>query len=161
MDMLKFCAKCKKENEETFHGYIGWVDEDCYECPICQNSMTDTILTVDEYNIIDNISGDISFLEAMIKLKQDDIIEFQSRINQFKLQQDQAENIKRHKREEQSESLTCPKCGSASIIEGTKGFSIMTGFIGSGKFRYVCKNCGNKWKPGSILETLQRVNNKN
>ncbi len=57
--------------------------------------------------------------------------------------------------------LTCPKCGSTNITEGTKGFSLMTGFIGSGKFRYVCKNCGNKWKPSSMLETLQRANNKN
>ena len=160
MDMLKFCAKCRKENEETFHVYIGLIDEDCYECTICQNNMIDTILTIDEYNIVDNISDDISFLEAMIKLKQDDIIEFQLRINQFKLQQEQAENIKSHKSEEQMERLSCPKCGSTSITEGTKGFSIMTGFIGSDKFRYVCKDCGNKWKPGSMLEILQRANNR-
>ena len=57
--------------------------------------------------------------------------------------------------------LTCPKCGSTNITEGTKGFSLMTGFVGSGNFRYVCKECGNKWKPGSMLEILQRANNKN
>ena len=57
--------------------------------------------------------------------------------------------------------ITCPKCGSSNITEGTKGFSLTTGFIGSGNFRYVCKNCGNKWKPGSMLETLQRANSKN
>lgn len=57
--------------------------------------------------------------------------------------------------------LTCPKCGSTNITEGTKGFSLMTGFIGSGNFRYVCKKCGNKWKPGSMLEILQRANNRN
>lgn len=56
--------------------------------------------------------------------------------------------------------LTCPKCGSTNITEGTRGFSLMTGFIGSGKFRYVCKKCGNKWKPDSMLEALQRANNK-
>ena len=63
------------------------------------------------------------------------------------------------KRQQQTQSpkpnepkLTCPKCGSSNITEGTKGFSLTTGFIGSGNFRYVCKNCGNKWKPGSMLE---------
>lgn len=57
--------------------------------------------------------------------------------------------------------LTCPKCGSTNITEGTRGFTLTTGFIGSGKFRYVCKDCGNKWKPGSMLEILQRANNGN
>lgn len=57
--------------------------------------------------------------------------------------------------------LTCPRCGLTDITEGTRGFTLTTGFLGSGNFRYVCKNCGNKWKPGSVLETLQRANNKN
>lgn len=60
-----------------------------------------------------------------------------------------------------SNQITCPKCGSTNITEGTRGFTLTTGFIGSGKFRYVCKKCGNKWKPGSMLEILQRGNNGN
>lgn len=56
--------------------------------------------------------------------------------------------------------LTCPRCGSSNIAEGTRGFTLTTGFIGSGNFRYVCKSCGNKWKPGSMMEILQRANNK-
>ena len=59
------------------------------------------------------------------------------------------------------DTITCPKCGSSNITEGTRGFTLTTGFVGSGNFRYVCKNCGNKWKPGSMLELLQRANNKN
>ena len=39
--------------------------------------------------------------------------------------------------------ITCPKCGSTA----NRGFSIMTGFIGSGSPRNVCQNCGFKWKP--------------
>ena len=111
MDMLKVCKKCRKENEETFHGYIGWVNEDCYECPICQNSLIDTILTIDEYNIVDNISDDVSFLEAMIKLKQKDIIKFQSRMFQFKTQLAQQENNKA----KNDNTPKCPICGSANI----------------------------------------------
>ncbi len=79
--------------------------------------------------------------------------------NNIKTQQESVKKVA-----EQSGSnnqLTCPKCGSTNITEGTRGFTITTGFVGSGKFRYVCKNCGNKWKPGSMLEILQRANNGN
>ena len=39
----------------------------------------------------------------------------------------------------------CPKCGSTSIGVTNRGFSIITGFIGSGSPRNVCMNCGYKW----------------
>lgn len=44
-------------------------------------------------------------------------------------------------------TLKCPKCGSTSVTTTTKGYSILTGFIGSGKVINICGNCGNKWKP--------------
>lgn len=44
-------------------------------------------------------------------------------------------------------TLKCPKCGSTSVTTTTRGYSIMLGFIGSGKVINICGNCGNKWKP--------------
>lgn len=44
--------------------------------------------------------------------------------------------------------LKCPKCKSTSIATTNRGFSLITGFIGSGKPVNVCQNCGHKWKPG-------------
>lgn len=44
-------------------------------------------------------------------------------------------------------NITCPKCGSSAVATTTRGFSLMTGFIGSGNPRNVCQNCGYKWKP--------------
>ena len=41
----------------------------------------------------------------------------------------------------------CPKCGSTAITAGQKGFSIITGFLGSGQTVNRCANCGYKWKP--------------
>lgn len=41
----------------------------------------------------------------------------------------------------------CPKCGSTHIGTVNRGYSIVTGFIGSGSPRNVCQNCGHKWKP--------------
>lgn len=44
--------------------------------------------------------------------------------------------------------IVCPKCGSTEIHAGARGFSLMTGFIGSGKTVITCLRCGYKWKPG-------------
>lgn len=46
-----------------------------------------------------------------------------------------------------SNQVKCPKCGSTSITAGQRGYSLLTGFIGSGKTMNRCANCGNKWKP--------------
>ena len=41
----------------------------------------------------------------------------------------------------------CPKCGSTYITAGTRGYSAVTGFIGSGKTVNRCANCGHSWEP--------------
>lgn len=43
--------------------------------------------------------------------------------------------------------LTCPKCGSTAVTTGQRGFSIITGFLGSSQTMNRCGNCGYKWKP--------------
>lgn len=44
--------------------------------------------------------------------------------------------------------IHCPKCGSSTIATVNKGFSLLTGFLGSGKPLNVCQKCGYKWEPG-------------
>lgn len=51
-----------------------------------------------------------------------------------------------HKKTE-PDVIKCPKCGCTSIATINRGFSITTGFIGSGSPRNVCQRCGHKWKP--------------
>lgn len=41
----------------------------------------------------------------------------------------------------------CPNCGSTAIEAVNRGFSLLTGFVGSGKTLNYCKNCGHKWDP--------------
>lgn len=59
---------------------------------------------------------------------------------------------KREKEEYQREcaapQIRCPKCGSTNISTVNRGYSMVTGFVGSGQARNVCQNCGYKWKPG-------------
>lgn len=44
-------------------------------------------------------------------------------------------------------TLTCPKCGSSAVAIGERGYSLLTGFIGSGQTMNRCGKCGYKWKP--------------
>lgn len=48
---------------------------------------------------------------------------------------------------ENSNTPRCPKCGSTAITAGQRGYSLLTGFIGSGNTVNRCANCGHKWKP--------------
>lgn len=43
--------------------------------------------------------------------------------------------------------IHCPKYGSTEYHAGARGFSIVTGFIGSSKTVLTCLKCGNRWKP--------------
>lgn len=50
--------------------------------------------------------------------------------------------------EESKDKVHCPKCNSISITTIPKGYSLVTGFVGSGNPMNVCQNCGYKWEPG-------------
>lgn len=56
----------------------------------------------------------------------------------------------------ENEKVSCPKCGSLHIQTINRGYSVITGFIGSGSPRNVCQKCGFEWKPGGLNEALQR-----
>lgn len=43
--------------------------------------------------------------------------------------------------------IRCPKCSSTQITTGSRGYSIVTGFIGAGKTVNRCAKCGHKWEP--------------
>lgn len=55
---------------------------------------------------------------------------------------------KKSKQKEANFTVKCPRCGSTSISTTNRGYSLVTGFIGSGKPVNVCQRCGHKWKPG-------------
>lgn len=43
--------------------------------------------------------------------------------------------------------LTCPRCGSTAVTTGSRGYSLVWGFAGSGKTVNRCGKCGHTWKP--------------
>lgn len=44
--------------------------------------------------------------------------------------------------------MMCPKCKSNEVHAGQRGWSLLSGFIGSGKVVLTCLNCGHVFKPG-------------
>lgn len=75
---------------------------------------------------------------------------YNSREEQWNKVQEERNTRKQQKQLEEQEKLIakCPKCGSTSIATINKGYTLLTGFLGSGKPMNVCQVCGHKWKPG-------------
>lgn len=55
---------------------------------------------------------------------------------------------KRKNFEANKNKLHCPKCNSTNVTTGQRGYSFLTGFLGSNKTVNRCGNCGYKWEPG-------------
>ncbi len=143
MEEVKFCKNCRKNIDENAHiedAYLPWLYDSDFECPECKCSIVNTIITVDEYMVISEISDTIKFFEAMLELKEKDIVEYELKMSQFRNQ------IGQQKAEEASKPK-CPRCGSTSITAGQRGYSLIWGFIGSGNTVNRCSKCGHKWKP--------------
>lgn len=156
----KFCEECAKKNNPTmcpgfwdYDSTKSLLKEDMTTCFQCGHKLIDTCFTFDESVIISHISTDTSFIEAMNKLKQDDIIEFNLKLSQMKNQvQTQESNNQQESSKQTEEDNTphCPTCGSTDIqkISGTKRW-LSTGLFGLassdiGK-SMCCKKCGYKW----------------
>lgn len=143
MVTVMFCEKCYKEENEPLHGFIPNSNLDI--CPFCKNIMKKTNMSIDDYFIITELSKDINFLQAMIDLKEKDVIEYELKMSQFRAQVEQQKSTQ--SKVEEDNRPKCPKCGSSAITAGQRGYSFWTGFLGSSKTVNRCANCGHKWKP--------------
>ena len=138
---VKMCENCRAKkvaSDEPFGAYFPIVEDDNYICRNCNSRLTDVNISGFEYSIIVSESNTIEFLEAMLQLRENDLIEYQSKISQFRNKQTWRDESNKPK---------CPRCGSTSITAGQRGYSLIWGFIGSGNTVNRCSKCGHKWKP--------------
>lgn len=147
MNNVKICPYCHKNNKETWI-YTAGFDVDAYKlnrikCITCGKNLEDTILTVEEYAILEETSIDVSFFDAMIDLKQKDPIEFNLKLSQFKSQVSQTQTQQNNNKD----ILHCPKCNSTAITTGARGVNNFWGMLGASKTVNRCGNCGFTWKP--------------
>ena len=148
--MIKFCKKCHDEKKIRYwgdkYGYLWTLTDDAKICPDCQSNLVDIDFPALDLKILSKISDSTDFYDAMIKLHDDDIIEYELKMSQFRSQVEAQEAEAERKKAEDSKPR-CPKCGSTSITAGQKGYSFWTGFLGSNKTVNRCSNCGHTWKP--------------
>ncbi len=145
---VKVCNNCHKNNKRNWIYTSGFdVDADKVnrtKCITCGNQLETTILTVDEYSVLESISHDVNFFDAMIELKEKDIIEYNLKMSQFRSQ------VEQKKQAEENSVPKCPHCNSTNIksLSGlNRGASIAMFGIFSKKINksFECKNCGYTW----------------
>ena len=149
--MIKFCKYCfehPESNDVGDNGYIPFLYDSDYECPSCGNKLEDVNISVEDYMLIIEVSVDKKFIQSMIKLHDEDPIEYQLKLNQFKLQQEQAENIKEQQRE--SSKPHCPTCSSTDLKKISTTSKVMNtamwGIFGTKRHKtYHCNSCGYEW----------------
>ena len=108
-DKVSMCPKCGSQ-------FLFKPDEIPYEnCTDCGTKLTHTNVTAEEMFLIERTSKDKDFINAMIELKKNDIIEYQVRISQFR-QQAKADGCYTSPAQKREQNLPkCPTCGSTNI----------------------------------------------
>ena len=132
---MKVCPRCD---------YVVMNDNEKY-CPNCIHKA--------ELQIIDD--EDLKALyEIAYKKQEASGIKPNNTYDPTQFEQERAERLARERldskygSQQHSNAVRCPKCGSYSVATTNRGYSLLTGFIGSGSPRNVCQKCGYKWKPG-------------
>lgn len=124
MYTVKYCPICKKDlpNPYCIPEYFIRCNKP-KEHDIAQ--FVDTGLSENDFTIINYISEEPFFLESMLKLKEENPIEYQLKMSQFKANVAQQESAKVSNKN----TVKCPKCGCTDIGVSNRGYSIVWGFI--------------------------------
>lgn len=145
---IKFCKTCNKNNYIGNLGVCGYYWsylDSATKCDKCGTEFENIDFPALDLKVLTLVSKDVNFIEAMIKLRQDNIIEYESRMSQFRVQAAQMEQIERQ--QEESSQIRCPYCQSKNInkITGLSKASsvVLWGIFAAGKVskNYHCNNC--------------------
>ncbi len=110
-------------------------------CDECGSKLYNTFITMEEYFYIKSISEDRDFIDAMIELKQKDIIEFKTKIAQFRAQVEQINVTEKTKKETTASQVRCPYCNSNNVNK-ISALSKSASIIG---FGILSKKIGKQW----------------
>lgn len=130
--LSKYMGECKILSEEEYAAMGNSV-------PTEEKS----ILTSKELTTIKSISDDPEFIKAMEKLKTEDIIEYETKMSQFRAQVEGQKSAQAQAKD----VVKCPKCGSTNITTGARGVNGFWGFVGASKTTNRCASCGHQWQP--------------
>lgn len=136
--VLKICKKCGR--------YGGSCSPDAKIHKDCGGELIDTGITHDELMIIRKISPSNDFLDALIELRKNDIIEYNLKMSQFRNQVEQQKNTS----QTNSNTIKCPTCNSTKVkrisgtakVAGAVAFGLLSK---TARSQFRCENCGYKW----------------
>ena len=152
-EYVMFCPTCAQKLRHLSNPYGFTYKGFCYlygtpkshTCEACGAALESTNITRNDFHVLWKISDDNDFLLAMIKLKEDDIVEYNLRLSQFKTQIEQ-----QAKKEESANLPKCPTCGSTniekiSVAQKAAGGFLFGLFSSNVRKTMKCNNCGYKW----------------
>ena len=146
-DKVSFCPECFRDWYLFDPNDNPEVNPEYQNCEYCGAKLFHTKMTAEEKFLIKHISKDKDFFMAMLKLREDDIIEYQTKISAFR---DKAKQDGCYDSPKQSNKPKCPTCGSTNIEKisitkkavGAFGFGL---FSKTARSQFYCKDCGYKW----------------
>lgn len=128
-------------------------DEKFYQsCPVCgaTNSFID-----EDMDILQQLSCSQQLIDAMKKLRETDIIEYELKMSQFRTQYEQQQSLKQTQNHIQQSNKSdnrpkCPTCGSTNIQKisatrkamGAIGFGLLSK---TARSQFECLDCKCKW----------------
>ena len=163
MVYVKYCKQCDEEKKyvgaypekmrEYYRGYLCMVKEEALadmKCPLHHCDLIETNITDDEMDIICEASNaNRQLLEAMMELKEKDIIEYELKMSQFRNMVEQKEQQEKEK--QSANQPHCPICNSTNIKK-ISGLSKAGSIALWGKFAigrtsktWHCNNCDSEW----------------
>lgn len=167
---VKFCANCSENKnslmadispqfEKFYAGFTVCFKQDSLKndtkCPMCgKEGLIDSGITENDLNDIGLVSNyNRQLLESMIKLHNEDIIEYELKMSQFRTQYEQQQSLKQTQVQQSDQSDNrpkCPTCGSTNIqkisVRKKIGGSMLFGIFSSDVRNTMhCKDCGAKW----------------
>ena len=141
--VVKKCDKC---------GVIGLCDAGAmvHIANGCNGNLIKCNLSSADLITISHIANDNDFFQAMIDLKEKDLVEYQLKMSQFRTQDQQQKQIKRASSAASSNTIKCPTCNSRNVkrISGMSkaaGAAMFGLFSKTAKSQFECENCGYKW----------------
>lgn len=142
LETMNINKKCTiSEKEYDLSSTIEFVDSGKYKDAFLKLKDTTGLSIKNCLNIIDFIRNNPGTVPEIYQVnsytEEDEINAYKSLLS-----------MKNKIQTKSKKQIVCPKCNSNSITTVNRGYSLLTGFLGSGSPRNICQNCGYKWKPG-------------
>lgn len=142
-----------QNRSENYKGILLNSGENC-KCPICGENMINTNISSMKFSdIAKYCNGDYEYVMAMIKLRNENIIEFTNQMNIIEEKLQKKINAWAKEQLGQTEEpdinkVHCPKCGSTQITTGQTFKRALFGLLYNQVTVNRCANCGCTWEPG-------------